>query len=1507
MPRTLGDAFVRVRPDASRFPGELRADLARSSVGRNGIDVPVSADMGRFASTLRAGLNRGPRKTLDVPVTPDMGRFNTELRSGLNRGPRKSIDVPVSPDMGRFGTELKAGVARGGRRNKVDVPVGADTRQFSQEVDSAVQKEEGGFRSRMKGWGAVAGAALGGAAVVGVASFAKRSVGLEQQFGKTMSVLQATLNLPASKMQSMDALAMKMGADTVFSASDASKAMLELARGGMSAATIQGGALKGTMTLAAAGELNMGEAANTAVKAMGAFHLKGKDMGAVAAALAGAANASASSVHDLSVALQAGGLAAHSVGFSLQETTGILAAFSNEGLNGSDAGTSLKTMLSSLTPSTAAAVGAFQDLGIMTKDGDNKLLHANGTYKSAAEIAETLRKGTRGLSDSQRNQAITAAFGSDAQRAANIMIDQGGAGIRKYTKAAADQNAANKQAAANMKGTQGAIEGMKGSLETASLAFGQAISPITVFGAHLVQTIANGSIPLIQQFGKVIRGELGHIDLSGITRAMKNVDLTGVFRNIASSLKGIDWGSASKGLGSIGASLRQVDWRGFRQSFGKGASDTISVFSVAIGFLARHLDLLARVMPALIVAFAAYKAAQAASNLAEIAHLPIQAAHILSNFALARSQTALAEQMAITNGVERVGMLTQLRTVVVSTAQRIATIATAVATRTYAAAQWVLNAALNANPIAIVITLLLALGAGLVLAYKHSETFRKIVNGAWAGIKAGAQAVAGWFTKSFIPFFTTTLPGAFRATMNWVRHNWPVILAIITGPLGLAVLATVKNWGKITGAFKAARDWVKGAFQASWNTIQGVIMAPVNGARDLLKRLFGSGGPVRTTFSNVRDWVAGTWRNGWNKVQGVIMAPVNTARDLIRNLFGGGGPVRTTFTNVRVWLTTGWGQQWSRFRNVIMDPLNWARDKIGNLFGRGGPVRNAFSNAVDGIRNIWSNLRDAVRKPIAFVVNTVFNHGIVPFVNGIPFLPNIHTIPGWESGGFTGPGAKQEPAGVVHKGEWVSDQETTSRARPLLEVLHRTKGRIMGFLTGGGVGGGGLYRPTARGGYGGLQREGGFNAVDIGVPQGTPVHAAASGRVTISRDLRGHEPRNTRQNGFYSYGRYIQIHHSQGNTIYAHLVRRLAGAGLQVRGGELIGYSGHTGHTLGRTGDHVHFGANGIPSVYAYLNASTNYSGRGSAPGTTGGGGGGGYSGPTVAEARSALNPGRWLATLRGMGPAGRWIGGMVSGAVGKLRGVIVDRIGAAIRAANNFMFGSAMRFDASSRGVWKALRTAGWGQAAAAGIMGNMQYESSFSPTIIEGGTHGSIAQAGSRGYGLVQWTPATKLARLLGGRAPTVGNEVAALTREMRGGYGGLTSRLQHTRSPVAAAMAFLNEYERPKNRNQPQRGTAATALFNRFARPGGKDFDGGGMATGRGALLKNIIEPERTLSPRQTETFDRFVGLLERWDRLPNGGGPSGGGRRSFIENAVIRETVDLERYERLRAFHERRDQI
>jgi phage-related protein len=158
---------------------------------------------------------------------------------------------------------------------------------------------------------------------------------------------------------------------------------------------------------------------------------------------------------------------------------------------------------------------------------------------------------------------------------------------------------------------------------------------------------------------------------------------------------------------------------------------------------------------------------------------------------------------------------------------KVATIAHGVAAKATAAGQWVLNAAMAANPVLIIVAGIVALVAVLVLAYKKSETFRRIVDAAFGAVKDAAAAAFGW-----------------------IKENWPLLLAILTGPIGLAVLVVVKNWdaikagaGKVLDAVEAiatkVKDGLVGAFNFLKDKAIGIFDAITQPIRDLIDLVQG--------------------------------------------------------------------------------------------------------------------------------------------------------------------------------------------------------------------------------------------------------------------------------------------------------------------------------------------------------------------------------------------------------------------------------------------------------------------------------------------------------------------------------------------------------------------------------------------------------------------------------------------------------------------------------------------
>lgn len=324
---------------------------------------------------------------------------------------------------------------------------------------------------------------------LGLAAGFAVAVGAAAKFDKQMSEVAAVSGATGAELEDLRNAALDAGKATAFSATEAAKAQAELAKAGLSTSEILGGALSGSLALAAAGSLDLAESADIAAKAMNIFDLEGKDVGHVADVLAAAANKSATDVHEMGEALKMGGLAANAAGLSFEETSGTLAAFADNALNGSDAGTSLKTMLMMIQAPTDKAAGLMEELGIRAYD-------VTGQFVGTAKLAGQLQTQLGNLSQEQRNAALATIFGADAMRAANVLYNIGEQGILDYTAAVDDQGAAAEVAAKKMDNLLGDVEKLTGSLETMAIEAGSG---------------ANGGLRTLVQMADALVGQFGSL------------------------------------------------------------------------------------------------------------------------------------------------------------------------------------------------------------------------------------------------------------------------------------------------------------------------------------------------------------------------------------------------------------------------------------------------------------------------------------------------------------------------------------------------------------------------------------------------------------------------------------------------------------------------------------------------------------------------------------------------------------------------------------------------------------------------------------------------------------------------------------------------------------------------------------------------------------------------------------------------------------------------------------
>lgn len=340
-------------------------------------------------------------------------------------------------------TQLTAGLTAAGRSvNDLGVKMTA--------VDKNGQKMRRGFDEVGKSAGKFGLVAAAGLGAVVLAS---------AKFDSAMSKVDAATHETAANLDLLRAAAIKAGADTVFSATEAADAVTALAKAGVSTNDILGGGLAGALALASAGELDVATAADIAATAMNQFGLAGKDIPHIADLLAAAAGKAQGEVSDMAQAFKFVGPVANQMGISIEETAGTIAELAKQGILADQAGTSLRGILTALSSPSKIAAQEMKNLGI-------NLYDARGQFVGFKGVAGQLQSSLRTLSDAERDQALGRLFGNEQITAARILYAGGAADVAKWTKAVDDEGFAADTAARKMNNLKGDFEQFTGSLQT---------------------------------------------------------------------------------------------------------------------------------------------------------------------------------------------------------------------------------------------------------------------------------------------------------------------------------------------------------------------------------------------------------------------------------------------------------------------------------------------------------------------------------------------------------------------------------------------------------------------------------------------------------------------------------------------------------------------------------------------------------------------------------------------------------------------------------------------------------------------------------------------------------------------------------------------------------------------------------------------------------------------------------------------------------------------------------
>lgn len=377
-----------------------------------------------------------------------------------------------------------------------------DTSKFTSGFKSAVNElkvfsdKSATAQQKLNGLGSVfqsAGSLLTKSVTLPLAGVGTASVKLASDFESRMSEVKAISGATGKDFENLKKKAIEMGAKTKFSAGESADAFKYMAMAGWDAESMMSG-IEGIMNLAAASGEDLATTSDIVTDALTAFGLKASDSAHFADVLAKASSKSNTNVGLMGETFKYVAPVAGALGYSVEDCATAIGIMANNGIKGSQAGTALRSMFTRLAKPTDQVAAAMKQYNISLTD-------ANGNMKPLRTLLVEMRERFDGLSESEA-----------AQLAATLAGQEGMSGLLAIMNTSEDDfnslageidnasGSAQDMADIMMDNTAGAIEQLKGALESAGIIIGEKLTPY-------IQALAEKITELVEKFNSLSESE----------------------------------------------------------------------------------------------------------------------------------------------------------------------------------------------------------------------------------------------------------------------------------------------------------------------------------------------------------------------------------------------------------------------------------------------------------------------------------------------------------------------------------------------------------------------------------------------------------------------------------------------------------------------------------------------------------------------------------------------------------------------------------------------------------------------------------------------------------------------------------------------------------------------------------------------------------------------------------------------------------------------------------------
>lgn len=374
--------------------------------------------------------------------------------------------------------------------------ISVDTSEYDKGLKSASERSEG-FGSKLKSafgtFAKVSGTALT-AATGAVTAFGKSAVEAGMTFDSTMSQVGAISGATGVEFDSLRDKAIEMGSKTKFSASESAEAFTYMAMAGWKTGDMLNG-IEGIMNLAAASGEDLALTSDIVTDALTAFGMSAEESGHFADILAVASSNANTNVSMMGDTFRYVAPVAGALGYSAEDTALAIGLMANSGIKASQAGTSLRSIITRLSTDAGASSKSLGALGVLTEKLGVEFYNADGSARNLNDVLTDARVVWSGLSEEQQISYAKTIAGQEAMSGWLAIMNAAPADIEKLTSSIRDADgAAEAMADTMMDNLAGDITYFKSALEGAQIVLSDQLTPtireFVQFGTNAISTLS---------------------------------------------------------------------------------------------------------------------------------------------------------------------------------------------------------------------------------------------------------------------------------------------------------------------------------------------------------------------------------------------------------------------------------------------------------------------------------------------------------------------------------------------------------------------------------------------------------------------------------------------------------------------------------------------------------------------------------------------------------------------------------------------------------------------------------------------------------------------------------------------------------------------------------------------------------------------------------------------------------------------------------------------------------